>query len=137
MKQQQEAEAPPRPRAFDGLSNTVCPVCLKMAWAGKIRPGMVMPLPDFSPPLLRSDNKPCCRDCAAADGLAAGDRLGMNFDMARIAVGNEREEHMRMPLGMSEHFGLVKYGYVLPCSLEDLKWHQDWLFEHRILTEAV
>lgn len=127
------AELDGRPRAFDGLSDTVCAKCLRMAWAGEIRPGMIMPLPEFCPPLLRADNKPCCRDCAAADGLAADPKMCMTFDMARVAVGNEREEHMRMPFGMSEHFGLVRIRVVLPCSLDDLEWHQAWLAKHRIL----
>ncbi|MDO8679381.1 MAG: hypothetical protein Q7R30_12570, partial [Acidobacteriota bacterium] len=52
------ANAPPPP----------CPRCLKLAWADRVRKETVMPIPD-DPPLSREDNKPCCYDCAAADGL--------------------------------------------------------------------
>ncbi len=124
------------PRAFDGLSDTVCPACLRMAWSGAIWPEMVMPLPAAVPPRLRADNEPCCRDCAAADGLAADPSLCMDFYMARVAVGNDRVEHLRMPPGMSEHFGLVKMGAVRPCSLEDLEGHHAWLAKHRILGDV-
>lgn len=123
-------------RAFSGLSDSPCPVCLRLAWSGVIRPEMVMPLPATCPPRLRSDNKPCCRDCASADGLASDPELCMNFEMARVAVGNDRVEHLRMPLGMSESFGLIGMGRIRPCSIEDLAGHQEWLSRHRLLGDA-
>ena len=119
-------------RAFEDLTDTVCSRCLRLAWSGGIRQEMVMPRPT-APPLSRDDGKPCCRDCAAADGLVRWSRV-MTFEMARVVVGNDRQEHLRMPLGMGENFGMVKAGFVRPCSLEDLKGHLDWLDRHHILS---
>ena len=96
----------------------------------QIREEFVMPLPSGpAPPLARDGSGHCCRDCQAADVLS-GMKSGCDFHMARIAIGNERQEHLRMPLGMSEHFGLVKMGLVRPCSFEDLDRHLDWLDCH-------
>jgi hypothetical protein len=55
-----------------------------------------------------------------------------DFNAARLCTANERVEGLTMPNGMMEHMGLVKMGYMLPCSNDDLDAHHDWLESHNI-----
>lgn len=118
------------PRAFDDIPSnpTPCPICLQLALDSIIQPRAVMPLPNF--PALNIDGVKCCRDCQATETMM---RLGFQhpeFGAARLTVANERCEGLTMPLGMMEHFGLCKMGYIRPCSLEDLESHLRWLESH-------
>ena len=86
----------------------------------------IQPLPATAPPRSRVDNRPCCRDCAAADTLVS---FGVvpTWEMARTAVSNDRQEQLRLP---GAPMGLVGAGY-MPANAEgDLERHWAWLDEH-------
>lgn len=118
-------------RAFDTLTKTPCPVCLELAMAGAIQPRAVMPLPNF-PALLRQDGRKCCRDCQATDTTMAAGFQHPKFPAARLTIANERIEGTVMPLGMMEHFGLCKEGWIRPSSLDDLESYIQWLEDNGI-----
>lgn len=102
------------------MTDVPCPRCLSLAQLGKIRAETIMPLPKGAFAPRGHVGGKCCFDCAAADGLMpAGD---LNFEMARIAVGNERQEEYRLS-GVS---GLVRAGRVRPCH-DTLDEHLAWL----------
>lgn len=119
-----------RRRAFDGLTNRPCSVCLELSQEGQIQPRAIMPLPEF-PATLKSNDRQCCRDCAATE---LTQRLGNHpdFGPARLAVANERIEGMTMPLGVMESLGLCKMRWIDPCSSDDLEGHIEWLEENCI-----
>lgn len=124
---------------YDGAE--ACPRCLPLTMFGALRVEMVMPLPkgDGVAPHARDGSGPCCFDCAAADGLwravlpgkyaPISERRGERPDagwflMARIAVGNDRAEQMRLP---GCPMGLVYFGLVNPSRPGDLDRHYAWL----------
>lgn len=115
---------PPR-SVFHDATDDPCPKCLELAKEGRIRGETVMPLPACPPRDL--DNQPCCRDCAAAGTVQ---RLGGHpeFYAARIAVGNDRQEQLRLP---GAPLGLVYHRLVQPCAPGDLERHSAWL-ERRV-----
>lgn len=129
-----------------------CPRCLALAFSGEIRLETVMPLPDDAPPLAIEDlgehsppGTPICHDCQAAENLAKCGILaawvatepggikrpmpeGLDFAARRVAIGNDRQEQLRLPVPMRPYFGLVAAGYVRPSEGEDaLDKHHDWL----------
>jgi hypothetical protein len=108
-----------------------CPRCLKLAVDGVIEGEMVQPLPDgVFAPHSRDREHPgsCCFDCASADGLTGF--IHPDFTACRIAVGNERSEHLRLPAGV--RMGLVKQGLVRadPSGPEAFQKHLRWLDAH-------
>lgn len=101
-----------------------CPRCLKLASEGRIRAETLQPLPPGAmAPLAHDGSGKCCRDCAAADTVV---RLGHvpTFEMARIAVGNDRQEQLRLP---GAPMGLVQAGLMRPSRSGDLEKHHAWL----------
>lgn len=106
------------------LTDKPCERCLGLAVFGHIRAETVQRMPEkpFAP-LSREDNKPCCRDCAAADTIV---RCGYapGFIAARIAVGNDRQEQYRLPGVL---MGLVKVGLVAPSEPGDFENQLKWL----------
>jgi hypothetical protein len=119
-------------RAFEGVQDEPCPVCLELAERGIIQPRAVMPLPEF-PAMLRQDGRKCCRDCQATETtMAVIEGQHPQFEPARLTVANERVEGLVMPEGMMERFGMCAMGYVAPASIEDLPDHHDWLARHGI-----
>ncbi len=128
-----------------------CPKCLALAKDRQIRTETVMPLPELAPPLDLQGN-PCCHDCQAAEtiikigilpwresierseaGLPKGvtvtdEEKESKFYMARVAVGNDRQEQFRFP-EMSVG-PLVARGLVRPSKKGDLDKHWDWLDSH-------
>ena len=103
-----------------------CPRCLRLWLEDKIDREMVMPL-DGRPamdPLAFDGSGKCCQDCASADTLT---RLCPGFRAARIAVGNDRREQLRMP-GMP--MGLVKSGHMRSNDPGDFALHLAWLEEN-------
>lgn len=124
--------------AFDHVTDKPCSRCEALYEAGRINGEMVMPLPEgVRAPYAIDGSGKCCYDCASADtliklGLVIKARPGDKdwstaFEMARIAVGNDRVDQLRMP-GMP--MGLVNRGYVRPCADGDLERHHKWLDEH-------
>lgn len=124
----------PRDIVFEGEA---CPRCLAPTIGGALWPEMVMPLPQDAPPLARDGSGPCCHDCAAADGLNAialpgkyehlqhGDPETRTWWlMARVAVGNDRIEQLRLP---GAPMGLVFYGLMAPSKRGDYEAHRAWL----------
>jgi len=123
------------------LTDKPCPRCLDLYRREKIRGETVMPLPQgaFAPMEMYRPIK-CCRDCAAADTLI---RIGLirkarrddeadreqAFIMARIVVGNDRQEQLRLP---GFPMGLVGEGLVAPCEVGDFERHHKWLAKHDI-----
>jgi len=102
-----------------------CNRCFKLARDGKIMVEAVMPLPPGAfAPLARDRSGPCCRDCAAADTVVAFSKGGLDFEMARVAVANDRQEQFRLP-GIP--MGLVQDGLVQPSEEGDFERHLAWL----------
>ena len=93
------------------MTEQACPRCLRLAREGRIRAETVQRMPSGAfAPLGHDGYGKCCRDCGAADGLAAHMK-GLDFLSARIAVGNDRQEQNRLP-GLNT--GLVLAGFVAP-----------------------
>lgn len=100
-----------------------------MAQAGDLRMEMVQRLPEGaraprSVPHNGGDYRgPCCFDCGAADTLVKLDHV-FDFEQARIAVGNDRQEQYRMP---GAPLGLVQQRLVRPSEAGDLEEQHRWL----------
>lgn len=132
----------PRPAFSIPLTDTPCPRCLDLYERERIRGETVMPLPQgaFAPMEMYRPVK-CCRDCASADTLIRIKLIGhgsdrdtdadreTSFIMARIVVGNDRQEQLRMP-GIP--MGMVGEGLVAPCEPGDFEKHHAWLDKHGI-----
>lgn len=106
------------------MTDEPCPRCLQI-WqqGGNLAPEMVMPLPAAGfAPRARDGSGPCCFDCASADGLASSG-MGMTFEMARLAVGNDREISYRLP---GIEMGLVRMGRMRPPH-DTLEEHLVWV----------
>lgn len=87
------------------------PCCLKMAQEGKIRPETIMPLPHGAfAGLARDGSGKCCFDCSSAETLMSMSCL--TFYHCRVAVGNDRQENLRLPDGIRQKYGLVGKGIV-------------------------
>lgn len=83
-----------------------------------------MPLPPAPPTSKRRERpEPICHDCQSAETLV---RLGFvpKFTMARIAVGNDRQEQFRLP---GVPMGLVQAGLVRPSAKGDFERQLAWL----------
>lgn len=113
--------------ATPSLTDKPCPRCLSLAQKGRLRPETVQRLPPGAmAPLARDGSGKCCFDCASAEGVMR--RIsGMDFEMARIAVANDRQEQYRLP-GAS--MGLVAMGLVRPSGPLDFKEQSRWLQHH-------
>jgi hypothetical protein len=109
------------------MTDDPCARCRALARAGSLRPEMVqrVPAPPFAP-LARDGSGKCCRDCGAADALT-GLSPSLDFAMARVAVGNDRQEQYRLP---GAPIGLVKVGIMAPSAPGDLERHHAWLDRH-------
>lgn len=108
----------------DELTDRACPRCLALALARQIRAETVQRLPAGArAPLARDGSGKCCYDCASADTIMFGP-AGIDFVMARIAVGNDRQEQYRLP---GAPMGLVYAGYVRPSKPGDLEAQHAWL----------
>jgi hypothetical protein len=118
--------------AHDG-EGTPCPRCLTLAVKGKIDPTMVMPLhPDpVRNPMARDGTGHCCQDCASADTLVS--MCIPTFEMARVAVGNDREDQFRLP---GVPMGLVLDGLVRPSAKGDFDRHWNWLEQNGLWPHA-
>ena len=79
----------------------LCPSC--RAVASQIRRETLMPVPLGSRAPLSRRRKigAICFDCAATEALMTLNS-GLDFPMARIAVGNDRQEKLRLP-GLAGH----------------------------------
>lgn len=51
-----------------------------------------------------------CSDCGKAEGLISLASGTLNFNMARVAIYNEREESRRLPPGIPHGLGLIPTG---------------------------
>ena len=104
------------------MTRDACPRCLDLARRGAIAAEMLqrMPAGAFAP-RARDGSGPCCFDCASADGLTA---TCSSFGAARLAVGNDRVEHYRLPPGME--MGLVA-AHRVRAPTETMEQHHAWL----------
>jgi hypothetical protein len=100
--------------------------CVRLSFNGQMRVEAIQPIPRPAPPRSRTDNTPCCRDCALADALV-GMRYVPTFKMARTVVANDRQEQLRLP---GAPMGLVQMGLMLPNQDGDLERHHAWLADH-------
>ena len=110
---------------FDRATNEPCPVCMTMAMDfGQLRREAVMPLPKYGP--VSVNGVKICFDCQAAENLV---KYGILFDFepARTAVANERQETLRLPLGMAQLRGMCMEGLIKPASEDDFDNHLAWL----------
>lgn len=115
------------------MTRTPCPRCAELALEQKIRAETVQPLPEapFAP--VGVDGRKCCFDCQSADnivklGIVPGPWDKQSFLMARIAVGNDRQEQYRLP-GIP--IGLVMAGHVRPSKRGDFEKQLKWLDENK------
>src|SRR5271166_730509 len=90
-----------------------CPRCLHWLDRNMISDDMVQPFPEAPghAALSRRDRSKMCSHCAKAEGMAdihlnTPDEPGAMDGHMRTQVGNEFAEALRMPEGMSQHFGL-------------------------------
>lgn len=115
----------------DALTREPCPTCLPLALEGRIRMETVQRLPEgaFAPLSRKYRRLKICYDCSAAELLVQRKTMGMPlFIMARIAVGNERQEQYRLP---GAPMGLVQLGFVRPSKPGDLDDQLEWLNAHQ------
>lgn len=112
------------------LTREPCPTCLPLAQAGEIRMETIQRLPEgaWAPLSKKYKGRHICHDCASAEMMVQlVEKTGCpTFLMARIAVGNERQEQYRLP-GIP--MGLVMAGYVRPSEPGDLEEQHKWLNE--------
>lgn len=100
-----------------------CPACLELAKEKALRIEAVQRLPiGAAAPLSRFARRKVCQDCASAEAMTG--TMGMTFEMARIAVANDRQEQYRLP---GAPMGLVKSGRVRPSKPGDLEDQLRWL----------
>ena len=106
------------------MTSDPCLRCVGLARDGAIRGETIQPLPQGAwAPLARDGSGPCCFDCAAADGLMGTEQY-LDFTMARIAIGNDRQEQLRLP-GVALGLRLLR-----PNLAGDLERHHAWLNTH-------
>ena len=109
------------------LTDTPCPKCLPLAGFGHIRAETVQRVPVGAlAPLDIETKQPVCFDCASAGTLLRAGILP-DFVMARVAVGNDRQEQYRLP-GLQA--GLVKAGFMRPSKPGDVEDQIKWLEEN-------
>lgn len=108
------------------LTDKPCPVCVALANAGKLRIETVMRVPEGAYAPLGLDGERTCLDCASAGTVV---RMGIvkTFEMARVAVANDRQESMRLP-GVA--LGLIKEGLMRMSQPGDFEEHLAWLRAH-------
>ena len=101
---------------FEITGTKPCPKCVKLSDNGDLDHEAIMPLGKLAPALSIDGSGPCCPDCQAAENIV---KFGIlpEFLMARVAVGNDRLEHFRLPKGT--RLGLVASSHMLPCSQDD------------------
>ena len=115
----------PKPAPAFKLIEDPCDRCLGLAREGRIRPETVQRLPEKPwTPLAQDRSGPCCFDCASADALMRLNPGAYSFEMARIAVGNCRQDNYRLP---GAPMGLVGLGVVRPSKKGDLEDQHAWL----------
>jgi len=123
---------------FFMASNTPCPKCMELYAQGKLCHDAVMPLPEGAmAPTSRRTNEKICFDCAATEATMDAGSNHPEFSAARVVIGNERREGLRMPEGMMQHFGLRTMGWrcIKLCSNDDLEAYYGWLKEIGVITE--
>lgn len=104
------------------MTDAACPRCKELALDKRIRAETVQRVPAGAwAPVARDGSGKCCFDCASADGIMG---MGMTFEMARIVVGNDRQEQYRLP---GAPMGLVRDGLVRPSKPGDLEAQHEWL----------
>jgi hypothetical protein len=117
-----------KPRAVApafSLTEEPCERCLELARDRQIRVETVQRLPAAPwTPLAQDRSGPCCFDCASADALMRLNPGAYTFTMARIAVGNDRQEQYRLP---GAPMGLVGIRIVRPSVKGDLEDQHAWL----------
>jgi hypothetical protein len=109
------------------MTDIPCPRCTALARELKIRAEMVMSLPAgaFAPQDYRGNKQ--CFDCNAAQLVQ---RVVLKipgitgFEMARIAVGNDRQESLRLP---SVPMGLIMAGLMQASKVGDFERHLKWI----------
>lgn len=102
-----------------------CPRCLALVKVAKLRVEMLQPLRGGARDALAVDGSGhCCRDCKAADTLMRFSARLLDFEMARIATGNARQEQLRLP---GYPMGYVREGIMEPSEPGELDRHHAWL----------
>lgn len=115
---------PGRPPAV--FTDSPCPRCLALARARKIRVETVQRLPAGAFAPLGLDNRPCCFDCQSADTLMRFQKI-LDFEQARLAVANDRQEQYRFP---GAPMGTVQLGFTRPSAPDDMTRQHAWLDAH-------
>jgi hypothetical protein len=112
------------------MTDVACPRCKALAVAGRIRAETVQRLPEGAAAPMGLNGQKECYDCASAETLlrigvvVGGNRDEQAFEMARIVVGNDRQEQYRAP-GIP--MGLVQLNLMRPSAPGDLAKQYAWL----------
>lgn len=109
------------------LTSEPCPLCLELAKNRRIRIETVQRVPQGVSAPRDLNGNPCCFDCASAHTLMKL-KIGLDFEMARIAVGNDRQEQYRLPGAL---LGTVAMGCTRPSAPGDLEDQHRWLDKHK------
>jgi hypothetical protein len=114
---------PPKPPDLYEGNPPICPKCMRLVFNNHIRVEMVQPLPPNGIAPLDYEGEATCHDCHSALNLMR--RVpSLTFEMARVAVGNDRQEQFRLP---GVEMGLVADHIVKPSKPGDLDRHYKWL----------
>jgi hypothetical protein len=112
------------------MTDQACPRCKALAVAGRIRAETVQRLPEGACAPMGLNRQKECFDCASAETLLRMGVIGRGtmddqaFEMARIAVGNDRQEQYRAP-GLP--LGLVQAKLMRPSAPGDFEEQLAWL----------
>ena len=105
------------------MTEEPCPSCLRVFFQGPLRREAIQPLPEGAFAPLDMEGNKWCFDCASANGLTRVSST-LTWEMARTAVGNDRQEQYRLP---GVQMGLVMMGLVRPSKEGDFEQHMEWL----------
>lgn len=144
-------------RAAHDSNGAPCPRCLPLAFNDQIDIEHVQPLPEPGlAPLAVDGSGPCCFDCQAADTVlkilsrdprkarphlsklifknvltCEAASAGMDFPMARVAVGNDRSDQYRLP---GAPMGLVLEGWMRASKPGEFERHLAWMARMRLVS---
>lgn len=121
---------PPVPREM--LSSEPCPQCLDDLAAGILpHPEAVQRLPKDALAPLGLDGRKVCFDCQSTDVVMRHNGC-MTWEMARIAVANDRADRFRLP---GVPMGLAYYGLTRLNAPGDFDDHYAWLRRQGLLDD--
>lgn len=113
------------------VTDIPCPTCIQYMEEGLVRPEAVQRLPKGAAAPLSLDGRKWCHDCNAALNVTKAVK-GINWEQARVAVANDRQEQYRLPGVL---MGLVQANLMKPNSEGDFEDQLAWLERIGLLQE--